>query len=158
MQAAPNPLSIFTTETLGEQVFNIPSSAATPPNDAPYPTLVGTASTGAFTRPATTVGSAPSIPAQTINTRADCRDCFCASRRWIPATPTSAINSVVLPIRRVVTAASSATGKSLVPAQTTAIVPLPGSAAVWLESNRPCRRVVLRSRLHVRSPLRTSPA
>ena len=35
MQAAPKPLSMFTTETLGEQVFNIPSSAATPPNEAP---------------------------------------------------------------------------------------------------------------------------
>jgi hypothetical protein len=30
MQAAPKPLSILTTETLGEQVFNMPSSAATP--------------------------------------------------------------------------------------------------------------------------------
>ena len=35
MQAAPKPLSILTTETLGEQVFSMPSSAATPPNDAP---------------------------------------------------------------------------------------------------------------------------
>ena len=38
--------------------------------------LVGTASTGAFTSPATTVGSAPSIPAHTISTRADCSDCL----------------------------------------------------------------------------------
>ena len=35
IQAAPKPLSMLTTETLGEQVFNMPSSAATPPNDAP---------------------------------------------------------------------------------------------------------------------------
>lgn len=35
MQAAPNPLSMLTTATLGEQVFNMPSNAATPPNDAP---------------------------------------------------------------------------------------------------------------------------
>jgi hypothetical protein len=35
MQAAPNPLSMFTTDTLGEQVFNMPSNAATPPKDAP---------------------------------------------------------------------------------------------------------------------------
>jgi len=76
MQAAPNPLSMLTTETLGEQVFNIPSSAAMPPNDAPYPTLVGTARTGAFTSPPTTVGSAPSMPAQTISTRAACREFF----------------------------------------------------------------------------------
>ena len=35
MQAAPKPLSMLTTETLGEQVFNMPRSAATPPNEAP---------------------------------------------------------------------------------------------------------------------------
>jgi len=35
MQAAPNPLSMFTTETLGAQVFNIPRRAATPPKEAP---------------------------------------------------------------------------------------------------------------------------
>ena len=35
IQAAPKPLSIFTTLTFGEQVFNMPRSAATPPNDAP---------------------------------------------------------------------------------------------------------------------------
>jgi hypothetical protein len=35
MQAAPKPLSMLTTEMLGEQVFSIPSSAAMPPNDAP---------------------------------------------------------------------------------------------------------------------------
>ena len=35
MQAAPKPLSMLTTETLGEQVFNIPSSAAMPPKEAP---------------------------------------------------------------------------------------------------------------------------
>jgi hypothetical protein len=35
MQAAPKPLSMLTTETFGEQVFNIPSNAATPPKDAP---------------------------------------------------------------------------------------------------------------------------
>jgi len=35
MQAAPKPLSMLTTETLGEQVFNMPRRAATPPKDAP---------------------------------------------------------------------------------------------------------------------------
>jgi hypothetical protein len=35
MQAAPKPLSIFTTETPFAQLFNIPSSAATPPKLAP---------------------------------------------------------------------------------------------------------------------------
>lgn len=35
MQAAPKPLSMLTTDTFGEQVFSMPSSAATPPSDAP---------------------------------------------------------------------------------------------------------------------------
>jgi hypothetical protein len=34
-QAAPNPLSIFTTVTFDAQLFSIPSSAATPPKLAP---------------------------------------------------------------------------------------------------------------------------
>jgi len=34
-QAAPNPLSIFTTVTLDAHEFSIPSSAATPPKLAP---------------------------------------------------------------------------------------------------------------------------
>lgn len=33
--AAPKPLSMFTTPTFGAQLFSIPSSAATPPKDAP---------------------------------------------------------------------------------------------------------------------------
>src|SRR5437879_7259290 len=41
--AAPNPLSMLTTVTPEAQEFSIASSAASPPNDAPYPTLVGTA-------------------------------------------------------------------------------------------------------------------
>src|SRR3972149_1122921 len=32
---APNPLSMFTTATVGAQEFSIPSSAATPPKPAP---------------------------------------------------------------------------------------------------------------------------
>ena len=35
MQAAPKPLSIFTTDTLGEQVLSMPNSAASPPKLAP---------------------------------------------------------------------------------------------------------------------------
>lgn len=72
-QAAPNPLSMFTTPMRGEQELSIPRSAAIPPKDAPYPMLVGTAMTGALTRPATTLGSAPSIPAQTMSTSASSR-------------------------------------------------------------------------------------
>ena len=48
----------------------MPSRAATPPNEAPYPTLVGTAITGTGTSPPTTLGSAPSMPATTITTAA----------------------------------------------------------------------------------------
>ena len=41
-----------------------------PPKLAPYPTLVGTAMTGALTRPPMTLASAPSMPATTMMTRA----------------------------------------------------------------------------------------
>src|ERR1019366_4350583 len=67
---APKPLSIFTTVTLLAQLFSIPSSAARPWKLAPYPTLVGTAITGTETSPPMTLGSAPSMPAQTTTTRA----------------------------------------------------------------------------------------
>src|ERR1051325_3593963 len=67
---APNPLSIFTTVTFDAHELSIPSSAAKPSNDAPYPILVGTAITGTDTIPPTTDGSAPSIPATTTITRA----------------------------------------------------------------------------------------
>ena len=63
---------MLTTVTPAAQEFSIPSSAASPPNDAPYPTLVGTAITGTLTMPPTTLGSAPSMPATTITTRARC--------------------------------------------------------------------------------------
>src|SRR3989442_14537785 len=64
--AAPNPLSMLTTVTPDAQEFSIASKAARPPNEAPYPTLVGTAITGTFTKPPTTPGSAPSIPAPSV--------------------------------------------------------------------------------------------
>ena len=67
---APYPLSMLTTAMPGEQLLSIPSSAANPPKLAPYPTLVGTAITGAAISPATTLGSAPSIPATTMTTLA----------------------------------------------------------------------------------------
>src|SRR6185437_5632458 len=81
-RAAPNPLSIFTTVTFDAQLFSIPSSAATPPKLAPYPTLVGTAITGAATSPPTTLGSAPSIPATQITTRACVNFSRCSRSRW----------------------------------------------------------------------------
>src|SRR5215212_3201182 len=79
---APKPLSIFTTVTFEEHEFNIPRRAATPPNDAPYPMLVGTATTGTPTRPPTTDGRAPSIPAATITTRDRCNTLRSDSTRW----------------------------------------------------------------------------
>ena len=61
--AAPKPLSMFTTDTPSAHEFNIASAAATPPAPTPYPTEVGTATTGTATSPATTLGSAPPMPA-----------------------------------------------------------------------------------------------
>ena len=46
MQPAPKPLSMFTTDTPLAQLFSIPSRAASPWKLAPYPMLVGTATTG----------------------------------------------------------------------------------------------------------------
>src|SRR5438270_3478534 len=86
---APKPLSILTTLTLEAQEFSMPRSAAKPLKDAPYPTLVGTAITGTRASPPTTLGKAPSIPAHTIMTRALSKTSRPASRRWMPATPTS---------------------------------------------------------------------
>src|ERR1700723_394096 len=88
-QPAPNPLSIFTTLTFEAQLFNIASSAVNPPKLDPYPVLVGTAITGEATSPATTLGSAPSIPATQIITRAAANFFRCSNSRCSPATPTS---------------------------------------------------------------------
>ena len=70
--AAPNPLSMFTTVTPEAQLVSIPSSAARPWKAAPYPTDVGTAMMGASTSPPTTLASAPSMPAKTMTTAAVC--------------------------------------------------------------------------------------
>ncbi len=63
--------------------------AATPLKLAPYPTLVGTATMGTENRPATTLGRAPSMPAQTMMTRAFFSRPYSLRRRCRPATPTS---------------------------------------------------------------------
>src|SRR5207244_12036261 len=47
--AAPYPLSMLTTDTPGAHELSIARSAAMPPKDAPYPTLVGPALTGQST-------------------------------------------------------------------------------------------------------------
>src|SRR6185437_6152099 len=140
--AAPNPLSMFTTVTPAAQLFNIVSSGAMPANAAPYPTLVGTAITGDRTSPPTTDGSAPSMPAITITTEADASSSRLASTRWIPATPTSVTRATQSPSASSVTAGSSATGRSLVPAVTMATVPVPRGGAV-----APCRCAVRAVRL-----------
>ena len=86
---APNPLSIFTTLTPLEQEFSMESRADTPPKDAPYQMLVGTAITGQSARPPMTLARAPSIPAMAIITRASIIESMWDSRRCRPATPTS---------------------------------------------------------------------
>ena len=45
---------MFTTVTPGAHEFSMARRAATPPNEAPYPTLVGTATSGTPVRPPTT--------------------------------------------------------------------------------------------------------
>lgn len=118
---APKPLSILTTLTPAEQLLSIDKSAESPPKLEPYPTLVGTAITGLSTSPPTTLASAPSIPAMTIITFAPLMSFSFANNLCIPATPTSYILSTLFPNACAVTAASSATGISDVPAVTTAI-------------------------------------
>ena len=86
---APNPLSIFTTLTPLAQEFSMESRADTPPKDAPYPMLVGTAITGQSARPPMTLARAPYIPAMAIITRASIIESMWDSRRCRPATPTS---------------------------------------------------------------------
>ncbi len=66
-----------------------------------------------------TAGSAPSIPATTMQTRAAVSSGRIDWRRWIPATPTSKWVDVGTPIASRVVAASRATGMSAVPAVTT---------------------------------------
>ena len=136
--AAPSPLSMLTTATPVAQLFSMPSSADSPPKLAPYPMLVGTAMTGARTRPPTTLGNAPSMPATAMTTRAASRRSRSASSRCSPATPASYTVSTRLPRASAATRASSATGRSDVPAATTRTRPRPvGSAAA--------RRVMMRA-------------
>ena len=52
--------------------MSIDRRAASPSKLAPYPELVGTAITGAETKPATTPVTAASIPATTTIARASC--------------------------------------------------------------------------------------
>ena len=67
----------------------IASSAVTPSSAEPYPTLVGTATTGAPVRPPITLANAPSMPAITITASAEVITSSLARSRCRPATPTS---------------------------------------------------------------------
>src|SRR5699024_1321134 len=69
---APYPLSMLTTPTPGAQLLSMVSRGAMPPAPAPYPTEVGTATTGQDTRPPTTLGRAPAMPAAMTTTPAAC--------------------------------------------------------------------------------------
>jgi hypothetical protein len=51
--------SMVTTAVFDELELSIPSSAANPPKEAPYPTLVGTQITGAATSPRYDAGKCP---------------------------------------------------------------------------------------------------
>lgn len=114
---------MLTTVTPGAHELSIANSAATPPKEAPYPTEVGTATNGTPTRPPTTEGSAPSIPATTTRQSAFSSAGRTASKRCSPDTPTSVTTWTPAPNTRAVSAASAATGASEVPADTTVTRP-----------------------------------
>ena len=69
------------------------------------------------------------MPATAMMALASLRTSRCGSSRWRPATPQSNTRSTRLPIASAVTAASSATGRSEVPALTTTISPTPSRAS-----------------------------
>ncbi len=80
---------MLTTVTPEAQELSIVSIGATPSKLTPYPMLVGTPITGAETRPATTLVSAPSIPATAMTTLASINRSNSLRSRCSPATPTS---------------------------------------------------------------------
>ncbi len=127
---------MFTTATPGAHDASIVRSAESPSNDAPYPTLVGTATMGVEMRPATTEGSAPSMPATTMAQSVAWSAARCSRIRWTPATPTSVIRSTRTPAASSEIAASSATGRSDVPAATTATVASIVSSAGFTTTSR----------------------
>ena len=89
-----------TTVTPAAHDASIASRAVTPSNDEPYPTLVGTATTGAATSPPTTLASAPSMPATTTTASTVASSSRPSSSRWSPATPTSVSTSGVEAVGR----------------------------------------------------------
>src|SRR5205085_7444657 len=126
--AAPNPLSMPTTVIPAAHDACMASSAVIPSSAAPYPTLVGTATTGPLAMPPTTDASAPSMPAMTTTTSAVASVSISGSSRCTPATPTAVTRVGLNPYASSVAAHSLATGRSAVPAVTTTIVSVRGSA------------------------------
>ena len=88
ISGAESIIDIHNADTAGAGIQH-GEQADTPPKDAPYPMLVGTAITGQSARPPMTLARAPSIPAMAIITRASIIESMWDSRRCRPATPTS---------------------------------------------------------------------
>mmetsp|Transcript_33865 Transcript_33865/g.56849 ORF Transcript_33865/g.56849 Transcript_33865/m.56849 type:complete len:290 (-) Transcript_33865:335-1204(-) len=139
--AAPNPLSMFTTDTPGEQALREESSGASPRKKSVpvLPTLVGMDTTGHSTTPATMLDRAPSIPAATSTTSALRIKCSWSSMRCKPP-PMSGSSCTLHPITFNETTASSATGRSAVTAASTTTEP--GSRYSWLHPHSLSPRVV----------------
>ena len=97
------------------------SKAVTPSKAAPYPVLIGTATTGAAVIPPTRLARAPSIPATTTTASVSASSSAEASSRCTPATPQSARRVGGSPRAVRVAAHSRATGRSDVPAVTTRV-------------------------------------
>ena len=100
------------------------SSAVTPSSAAPYPVLVGTATTGAGVRPPTTLARAPSMPAMTTTASAMARVSSSARSRCSPATPQSVSWVGAKPSAPSTAVHSVATGRSAVPAVMTTTMPV----------------------------------
>ncbi len=122
-QAAPYPLSIPTTVMPDEQADSMVNNAVTPSSAAPYPVLVGTATTGAGVSPPTTLASAPSMPAITTTASAMAMVSASARRRCRPATPQSVSLVGSNPSARRTASHSVAIGRSAVPAVSTTTEP-----------------------------------
>src|ERR1700722_4627165 len=112
-----------TTVRPDEHDESMVSSAVTPSSAAPYPVLVGTATTGAGVNPPTTLANAPSMPAITTTASAMAMVSISARSRCSPATPQSTRRVGSKPSAVRTATHSVATGKSAVPAVITATVP-----------------------------------
>ena len=121
---------------LGSDLTNDDMSEGSGLSSLYKPTLVGTAITGRSTSPPMTLGNAHSIPATATIALASPRISRCASSRCSPATPQSVSRSTRLPSASATTAASSATGRSAVPAAATTMSPTPSTASGRTTSSR----------------------